>query len=346
MNRGSNFAGTSPQPQDDPGRTSRGVRPGRLVHVLRRETLHNSNNSKEKYGRSPTTGAVAPRLQPIGSTDCRPPHHLHSTGRRSRQLGRRDRDGQLLPKPTHRRKESIMITIPPFPEDRLRDPQRQAELAIYREFEVSEAPGTVIYEAKASRRSPEVDFAIWIEGVGRYAMQVKGGIYRVEGGSWFLNTPQGEIRKPSPLAQLWDSTMKLHDNLKEQVKDNRNPFFVAVLSFPDMEPDGDIEEWARAHQRACRFRDRAPSGEADRTGPAHQVAVSTNHLRDRRGGGSGFAQAGTGTNGLGQDPSTSGRDPACRSGDHLRDRRGSGSGIVQARHRHQRSRTRSKHVGS
>ena len=137
-----------------------------------------------------------------------------------------------------------MIVIPPFPEDRLRDPQRQAELAIYREFENNDTPGTVIYEAKPNRRTPEVDFAIWIEGVGRYAMQVKGGIYRVAGTSWFLSTPQGEIRKPSPLAQIWASTMKLHDSLKEGVRDNRTPFLVAVLSLPDMERDEDIEEWA------------------------------------------------------------------------------------------------------
>ena len=137
-----------------------------------------------------------------------------------------------------------MIVIPLFPDHRLREPKRMAELAVYRELEASDAPGTTIYEAKASRTCPEVDFALWIEGVGRYAMQVKGGIYRVQGGIWYLSTPRGEVRKPSPLPKIWDSTLKLHDHLEERVEDGRNPFFVPVLLLADMETDRAIEEWA------------------------------------------------------------------------------------------------------
>ena len=73
-----------------------------------------------------------------------------------------------------------MIVIPPFPDHRLRDPKRMAELAVYRELEGSDAPGTAIYEAKGNRTCPEVDFAVLIEGAGRYAVQVKGGVHRVQ----------------------------------------------------------------------------------------------------------------------------------------------------------------------
>ena len=119
-----------------------------------------------------------------------------------------------------------------------------AELAVYRDLEGHEAPGTAIYEAKINRKATEVDFAVWLVGVGRFAIQVKGGIYRVSGKNWYLNTPQGEIRKAPPLAQLWDSTMTLHDCLQEQLGGKRNPFFVPILCLADMEPDPVIEEWA------------------------------------------------------------------------------------------------------
>ena len=137
-----------------------------------------------------------------------------------------------------------MNVFPPFPAHRFRDPKRMAELAVYRELEASDAPGTAIYEAKASRTCPEVDYAIWAEGVARYAAQLKGGIQRVQGGVWYRSTPRGEVRVPSPLAKIWDSTMKLHDYVQARVQDGRNPFFVPVLLLPDMDVDPAIEEWA------------------------------------------------------------------------------------------------------
>ena len=130
-----------------------------------------------------------------------------------------------------------MTITPPFPEHRTRAPRRLAELAVYRELEASDAPGTAIYEAKGNRTCPEVDFGAWIEGVGRYAVQVKGGIYRLQGGSWYLSTPQGEVRTPTPLAQLWDSTMARHDYLQERLGGTRSPFFIPVLLLPHMEAD-------------------------------------------------------------------------------------------------------------
>ena len=149
-----------------------------------------------------------------------------------------------MPNPPYRRRENVMIVIPLFPDHRLREPKRMAELAVYRELEASDAPGTTIYEAKASRQCPEVDYAIWADGVARYAAQLKGGIHRVQGCTWYRSTPRGEVRVPSPLAKIWDSTMKLHDYVQARVEDGRNPFFIPVLLLPDMEPDPAIEAWA------------------------------------------------------------------------------------------------------
>ena len=49
---------------------------------------------------------------------------------------------------------------------------------------------------------------------------------------------------PTPLAQLWDGTMALHDYLQERLGGTRSPFFIPVLLLPDMEPDPAIEAWA------------------------------------------------------------------------------------------------------
>ena len=60
---------------------------------------------------------------------------------------------------------------PEFPENRLNDPKRQAELAVYLELQAAEAAGEAIYEARPNRSCKEVDFAIWLQDVARIAMQ-------------------------------------------------------------------------------------------------------------------------------------------------------------------------------
>ena len=131
-----------------------------------------------------------------------------------------------------------------FPEHRLKDPKRQAELAVYQQLEDSDAEGVALYEARPNARCKELDFGIWLTGVGRYGMQVKGGNYRTDKGAWRLITHGGEEHKGSPLKQAWDSTMGLHDHLQKKIAGSRNPVIVPVIVFPDMEPDEDIEAWA------------------------------------------------------------------------------------------------------
>ena len=74
-----------------------------------------------------------------------------------------------------------MEVTPPFPEHRNRDPRRLAELAVYRELGRPRGPRHRHIRAKINRKATEVDFAVWLIGVGRFAIQVKGGIYRVSG---------------------------------------------------------------------------------------------------------------------------------------------------------------------
>ena len=106
-----------------------------------------------------------------------------------------------------------MNVYPEFPENRRHDPKRQAELTVYLELPASGIAGEAIYEARPSRSCREVDFAIWIEDVARIAMQVKGGQYRIDRGSWYLATPDGEDKKPTPAKQTWDTALQLHDFL-------------------------------------------------------------------------------------------------------------------------------------
>ena len=133
---------------------------------------------------------------------------------------------------------------PEFPENRLNDPKRQAELAVYLELQGADIFGQAIYEARPNRSCREVDFAIWLQDVARIAMQVKGGQYRIERGSWYLATPTGEEKASTPAKQCWDAALQLHDYLQERINGSRNPFVLPVLVFPDMAPDADIEAWA------------------------------------------------------------------------------------------------------
>ncbi len=131
-----------------------------------------------------------------------------------------------------------------FPEDRIHDPKRQAELMVFCELQASETPGVAFYEARAGIDGREVDYAIWLEDIARTGLQVKGGRYRVDRGIWYLITPGGEGRKPSPAKQSWRSSIQLHDYLQERLPAGRNPFVIPMLVFPDMLPDANIEAWS------------------------------------------------------------------------------------------------------
>ena len=137
-----------------------------------------------------------------------------------------------------------MNVYPEFPDNRINDPRRQAELAVYIELQEADIIGQAIYEARPDRSCREVDFAIWLQDVARIAMQVKGGRYRISRGSWYLATPNGEEKKPTPAKQAWDAALQLHDYLQEHITGSRNPFVLPVLVFPDMAQDPDIEGWA------------------------------------------------------------------------------------------------------
>ena len=130
-----------------------------------------------------------------------------------------------------------------FPEHRRADPRRQAEKLVYDQLAGSGAPGAAIYEIRAQRDAPELDFAVWIEDVAHFGIQVKGGHYAIEGGRWFLYTNGERELMQDPVKLTWDAAMSIRAAL--WTKGRYKVYMVAVLAFPDMPgPDPRIQEWA------------------------------------------------------------------------------------------------------
>ena len=61
-------------------------------------------------------------------------------------------------------------------------------------------------EHRAQDHEPEPAFDVWLEDVTRIAIEVKGGRYLVDGGTWVFDGPDGATPKASPLMQEWDNT--------------------------------------------------------------------------------------------------------------------------------------------
>ena len=133
-----------------------------------------------------------------------------------------------------------------FPPSRRKIPKRRAERQVYEALAGSDRRGFVFYEWRRGYGYIELDFAVWIEGLGRFALQVKGGRYLLIDGEWHLKTREG-IRpvRSCPLDETKLSTLDLHDDIKELAETIYNPFVIPVLAFPDMEADPAIEQLAR-----------------------------------------------------------------------------------------------------
>ena len=77
-----------------------------------------------------------------------------------------------------------------------------------------------------------MDFAVWIEDVGRFALQSKGGHYRLVGGERHLRTRRRLMAvDASPLDEAWLGTQNLRDDIAEMAETSYNPFVTAVLAF-------------------------------------------------------------------------------------------------------------------
>ena len=130
-----------------------------------------------------------------------------------------------------------MLTQPQqFPPDRRADPRRRSEARVFDAIQSSDRSGLAIYEWQRNPGSPQLDFAIWTQGGGRFGIQVKGGQISLKNGKWYLETPGGPEEKPSPGCVTWDAAMSLREDIIDVLGDTCC-FVIAALLFPDMEPD-------------------------------------------------------------------------------------------------------------
>ena len=133
-----------------------------------------------------------------------------------------------------------------FPANRRKKPKRRAERRIYEALAISDRQGFVYYEWRRGYEHIELDFAVWIVDLGRFALQVKGGHYLLIDGEWYLKTRDGLVPiETSPLDEAWLAALELHDDIKERAATPHNPYVIPVLVFGDMEPDPVIEALAR-----------------------------------------------------------------------------------------------------
>ena len=133
-----------------------------------------------------------------------------------------------------------------FPAIRRKMPKRRAERLIFEALANSGRRGFVYYEWRRGYGRIELDFAVWIVGLGRFALQVKGGCYLLIDGEWYLKTGNSLVHiGTSPLDEAWLAALELHDEIEERAATPYNPFVIPVLAFSDMEPDPVIEGLAR-----------------------------------------------------------------------------------------------------
>ena len=109
-----------------------------------------------------------------------------------------------------------MRIAPKFPRSRMDIPMRRAEYTIYQILRDTQMRGRALYEARVSPEAREVDFTVWLEGVARYAIEVKGGRYEIDADGWNLITGGGRYPKPSPVSQAREAAMSIPAIIEEQ----------------------------------------------------------------------------------------------------------------------------------
>ena len=140
---------------------------------------------------------------------------------------------------------AIRMIPPGFPERRRRDPKRRAEARFVDILEKVRLNGWILYEFRYRRGGKQVDFLLWIDDKGRFAVQVKGGRYEMdEDGQWFLIKPDGTRSPvPCPFEETQDGCMEMKNAIEEAA--GFTHFVAGVTVFPDMERDARMEEVAR-----------------------------------------------------------------------------------------------------
>ena len=126
-------------------------------------------------------------------------------------------------------------------------PKRRAERQVFEALADGERQGFAYYEWRRGYGHIELDYAVWIENLGRFALQVKGGRYVLIDGEWHLKKREGfQPVRSCPLDEAWLGALDLHDDIEDRACTPYNPYVIPVVVFTDMtEPDPSIENLAR-----------------------------------------------------------------------------------------------------
>ena len=87
-----------------------------------------------------------------------------------------------------------------FPDESQPDPSRRAEDRVFDAIQDSGVPGLENHEGQQDPGAPEMDFTLWLPGVGHLLLQVKGGTYSLKNGSGTWKPPAAPRRSPHPCA--------------------------------------------------------------------------------------------------------------------------------------------------
>ena len=133
---------------------------------------------------------------------------------------------------------------PQFSPDRRRDDhKRNSEAGVYDQLAHS---GQALHEPKALPEAPELDFCVWLEGLGLFRPRGQGR--PVLRGQDRLNHPDrnGPEHVPCPLTQTWDAAIAVRDAVHRVL--GFKVFIIPVLLFTDTPRGPLIEEWAGQHR--------------------------------------------------------------------------------------------------
>ena len=209
-----------------------------------------------------------------------------------------------------------MELYPQFPTCREDTPNRQAEKQIYEAFQACDFDGRVLYEVRPLPTAPQLDFAVWIVGVGIFGIQVKGGKYLIIDGQWFLITDRGRSLRESPVPGTWDAAMAIRDVVQEQL--HQSIFVIPVLVMPNMEPNEDIEALAGSRNVAMHWGDPDQLGRPPRRVGQRPEGLHHAHAgQHRRPGAAGRARAGATAPGSGRTGSPAGAPHPRRAALHI-----------------------------
>ena len=120
-------------------------------------------------------------------------------------------------------------------------PLSAAELKAMAQFEASDRDGTALWRPRVSGDAPAPDCAVFVHGIGRFAIRFLSGIYEVEDGEWYHLADDGEaIAVDDPLENIWQAAMAVKEDVTRDY--DYGCYIVAVAVFADMEVDEAILE--------------------------------------------------------------------------------------------------------